>query len=541
MKKRWTAALLALSLAVALTPVTAQGAQTDRTAGSRLSGADRTIYNELRTELAKIADGSRTHTTIHISDLSALSWTLEDLGLSADSNENARAKLEQKFTDSVHMSRILYALSVDCPYELYWADNQFSWKFSSIQKNGRASINDITVYFLAAEAYRDQGSPTSVSGSKVSAAQKALDNAKTIVEKYAAYSDYDKLNAYREEVCRLVSYDMATYQNHPSYGDPWQMIYVFDGDPDTNVVCEGYSKAFKYLCDLSDFDGDITCYITSGKMNNESHMWNVVRMGDGRHYIADVTNCDNGMIGEDDRPFLAGGTSRDGDRICSISNETFRAVYIYGEDQRDLLTNGYISNSGSNYDPDTAVILPPPQPDPSPAPSDGGGPDFTDVPADAYYAEPVAWAVEEGITDGTSNTTFSPGQPCTHGQILTFLWRAAGKPDSSGTAPGGVKGEDFFYDAVRWAAENGMLADGFDPRSGCSRADAVRYIWQAFQSPPAGAVSFTDVPDHAPYAGAVNWAVEKGVTNGDGSADIFSPDKVCNRGQIVTFLYRAYH
>ena len=103
-----------------------------------------------------------------------------------------------------------------------------------------------------------------------------------------------------------------------------------------------------------------------------------------------------------------------------------------------------------------------------------------------------------------------------------------------------MKAEDYYFNAVRWAAEEEMLEDGFDPASGCSRADAVRYIWRAFGGPDSQVGSFTDVPPGASYAHAVGWAVLEGITNGT-SDDTFSPDAVCDRGQIVTFLYRAYH
>ncbi len=160
--------------------------------------------------------------------------------------------------------------------------------------------------------------------------------------------------------------------------------------------------------------------------------------------------------------------------------------------------------------------------------------------ADAYYADSVAWAVEEEITNGTSTTTFSPGLPCTHSQILTFLWRAAGEPPATGSAPDGVRDSDYFYDAVRWAAGLGMLSEDFDPRASCARADAVRYIWSAFDKPSATASSFTDVASGAVYAQAVDWALDKGVTTG-ATATTFDPGGICSRGQIVTFLYRAYH
>ena len=183
---------------------------------------------------------------------------------------------------------------------------------------------------------------------------------------------------------------------------------------------------------------------------------------------------------------------------------------------------------------------------------------FTDVADDAYYADAVAWAVANGITNGTSATTFSPDKPCTRGQVVTFLWRANGSPE-----PGGVElGENelpissenacpftdvdesaYYYKAVLWAVANGVTAGTsattFSPDKPCTRGQVVTFQWRAAGEPEPTATEcpFKDVPAGAYYEKAVLWAVEKGITNGTG-ATTFSPDKTCTRGQIVTFLYR---
>ena len=168
-------------------------------------------------------------------------------------------------------------------------------------------------------------------------------------------------------------------------------------------------------------------------------------------------------------------------------------------------------------------------------------PDFQDVPENSWYADAVAWAVAEGITNGTSNTTFSPNQLCQRSQILTFLWRALDCPVVEGEMPfRDVNMDLYFGEAARWAAVTGV-AEGdmlypFDP---CTRADAVEFLWRALGSPEAGGrTNFTDVPADAPYADAVAWAMAEGITNGTG-ADTFSPTATCTRAQIVTLLCRA--
>lgn len=157
---------------------------------------------------------------------------------------------------------------------------------------------------------------------------------------------------------------------------------------------------------------------------------------------------------------------------------------------------------------------------------------FTDVAAGQWYAAPVTWAVEKGITNGTSATKFSPSQTCTHAQILTFLYRAE---------RGGTAAPEDMDKAVSWARDKGLIDEGFDGGRPCTRAEAVHYIWQAQGRPEAkAAAGFTDVAADADYAKAVSWAVEKGVTNGSNAeGTTFSPDVICTRGHIVTFLHRG--
>ena len=171
---------------------------------------------------------------------------------------------------------------------------------------------------------------------------------------------------------------------------------------------------------------------------------------------------------------------------------------------------------------------------------------FTDVPADAYYHDAVLWAVENGITSGTSATTFSPNAVCTRAQAVTFLWRAAGSPEP-GIAENpftDVASDSYYYKAVLWAVEKGITsgtsATTFSPNVTCSRAQIVTFLWRGQQSPSVSTSgAFTDVSADAYYAKAVDWAVSGGITSGT-SATTFSPNANCTRAQIVTFLWRAY-
>ena len=172
---------------------------------------------------------------------------------------------------------------------------------------------------------------------------------------------------------------------------------------------------------------------------------------------------------------------------------------------------------------------------------------FTDVPANLYCFEPVVWAYyhDPQITSGTSATTFSPNADCTRGEVVTFLWRAAGKPEPKTTKNPfkDVKTTDFFYKPVLWAVEKGITkgtsATTFSPKNSCTRSEVVTFLWRAdgSQAPTAATNPFKDVNTTDWFYRPVLWAVEKGITKGT-SATIFSPKKVCTRGEVVTFLYR---
>ena len=172
---------------------------------------------------------------------------------------------------------------------------------------------------------------------------------------------------------------------------------------------------------------------------------------------------------------------------------------------------------------------------------------FGDVPSGSFYYEPVMWAVENGITNGTSATTFGPNDQCMRAHVVTFLWRAVGSPEPTRTDNPfvDVKPSDFYYKPVLWALENGitsgMDATHFGPTAYCNRAQVVTFLYRTMGSPAVESAGnpFADVPVGLWYTAPVLWAVENGITNGL-SATTFGPDTVCNRAQIVTFLYRAF-
>ena len=169
---------------------------------------------------------------------------------------------------------------------------------------------------------------------------------------------------------------------------------------------------------------------------------------------------------------------------------------------------------------------------------------FYDVPNDAYYYEAVKWAAENGITGGVGNSLFAPNQPCTRGQIVTFLWRAAGSPVVNYAMNMTDVAEDAYYgEAVRWALSEGITTgtgDGkFSPDATCNRAQSVTFLFRAIGKIVDSKAEFGDVLTDSYYANAVAWAVENGITAGVGGGR-FDPNSTCTRAQIATFLYRTY-
>ena len=195
----------------------------------------------------------------------------------------------------------------------------------------------------------------------------------------------------------------------------------------------------------------------------------------------------------------------------------------------NVRVKAYTTNGGATIDP-------PPQNDTP----------FVDVDAKAYYYDPVVWAVENEITNGIDATHFAPGYSCTRGQVVTFLWRSKGSPAPTTTVNPffDVESGKYFYNAVLWAVEHGITAGvdptHFKPDDPCTRGQVVTFLWRTAGTPQPGSsgCAFTDVASNAYYYKAMLWAVEKGVTNGM-NATSFAPGATCTRGQIVTFLYRA--
>ena len=272
------------------------GASTFGTAGGRqLSGDYKLIYDALAPVMGQIAAGQRSSAVI------SMGQTAVYQGVTYTPD------VDVTFSVSVPSNKailnVIYALLSDLPYELYWFDKTTGWSTSYIVSTS-GTLKYLEIGFTVAENYRAGSDAYVTDTAKCSAAARAAANARDIVEEYAGSGDYAMLRGYADTICGLVKYDYnaAYYGDYAECIDPWQIIYVFDGDSSTNVVCEGYSKAFMYLCDLSSFSGDTAAYTVGGDMEGGAHMWNVVTL-DGSNYLVDVTNYDLGYP-----LFLAGGS-----------------------------------------------------------------------------------------------------------------------------------------------------------------------------------------------------------------------------------------
>ena len=299
-------------------------------AGTRLDKTTAIAYNYIKEKVAQIAAGTRTSTKIEIPitlfypEYASKTWTAEDLGISgkvltSDKNHitaEASSALRELVQVPVDLTALDNALLSDLPYELYWFDKTLGVRLYSYTIGAKRTSEDgilfissgLELWLSVSKDYADpkydaSSDPKSADGktrcyktdtAKISRVNTAIKNAASYVNTAKDKTDYQKLLYYCNTISSLVEYDFSAAEGKYAngYGDPWQIISVFDGNTKTNVVCEGYAKAFMYLCDLSTFKGDISCITVTGDTGG-GHMWNVVNMDDGKNYIVDVTNIDN--------------------------------------------------------------------------------------------------------------------------------------------------------------------------------------------------------------------------------------------------------
>lgn len=358
-----------------------------------LSAYNKNLYQILKTNYKDIADGKINNTKISIplNELfpdTQITFTAAQLDLpyliddSGKLHPNLGNSIDYCIREKYNLDvrKTIFYLTTDCPYELYWYDKEigFTSKFEFMSgvsvSTDSVSINlstvKLNILMAVSEDYKaanpeTESIPTSDGGqktfilttnsAKTAIALNSVNNANAIIEKHKAKEDYEKLLAYRNEICQLTSYDEQAMEQK-KYGDPWQFIYVFDDDPETKVVCEGYSKAFQYLCDHSDFQSDlIACYTVTGNLTTPSgggaHMWSLVRMDDGKTYLTDITNSDSieeSYGKEKIFYFLANvdGLWNSYNAFAEISSDSYiKFKYEYDQNTKDLFPSSVLSLS----------------------------------------------------------------------------------------------------------------------------------------------------------------------------------------------------
>lgn len=399
------AGMLIGGLSFTALPVSAEDQYQSGDFGSgKLTGVSLDVYRYLKEEIKKTAAGSRQSAEYDISSIVQTLGEAEELNTSLETINDY--------------------LLMDCPYDLYWYDKSAKDANPGVAGAIRLNYNytsggqakDVIVRMLVSKEYRSEnpaGSGESwyytVDAGRTQKARTIPAKAQDIVNAHADKSDYEKLLAYKNAICDLVVYDEAAVgPNYQLSNEPWQLISVFDGDPNTNVVCEGYSKAFQYLCDLSEFD-NARCYTVSGGMAGGTgsgfHMWNIVTI-DGANYITDVTNCDAGTVGAPNLLFLAAPSEGSWDTQYNFSagiNYKYDNVMhgLFGEDILKLADKSYEApvDSGASE-----------QPAPSGDETSSGQPDHSGNPGVSENPGNTGNPDASGQQNNTGNQTPS-GQP----------------------------------------------------------------------------------------------------------------------------------
>ena len=324
------------------------------------------VENELKGKIKEVAAGELASTQFSFTK----TWTKTkaEWGIAPDDLVISGGKLtstaEKAIKAKLGLDALMQKQLLEMPYELYWYNKT---KGVSMGYSVATSGNDVTVYdptismnvsqdyaqFIDATSYNSFAADTT----KTKAVADTPKKAQAVVDAHAGETDYQKLVSYREYIKGEVSYNTGAAGGGYPYGDPWQLIYVFDGNSTTNVVCEGYAKAFQYLCDLTfqNQEGRPSSSLVSGKMDGGDHMWNVVAIG-GRNYLVDVTNCDTGSIGTPDQLFLCGAAENVAGKQYTVTlGKTI--VYVYDEKTVESYAPEHLKLSPVAYDPN-AVSAP---------------------------------------------------------------------------------------------------------------------------------------------------------------------------------------
>ena len=337
-------------------PARGIGFMAKRAASMSFDGTQSRIYALLKADVALVAAGTRSSTQFIYDAADAYeqtAFTPEDLGLgkfieNGAFTDEAIEAIGAKIAPDLDM--VLDAIMRDCPYEMYWFDKTIS---IGVDYPGRVTTDGQTISFsgqlvlsmAVSEEFQLDQQPFECNPAFGATAQAVSTRAQNIAAEHAALDDAAKLQAYKDDICAMTSYnyDAPGYTN---YGNPWQLLWVFDDDPDTEVVCEGYAKAFQYLCNLSTFQ-DASVITVSGQMAGGTgagdHMWNIARLPDGWNYLVDVTNCDSESIGWPNELMLAAAASGDVANGYAFTANGEQVSYAYDAETRSLYSAGELA------------------------------------------------------------------------------------------------------------------------------------------------------------------------------------------------------
>ena len=321
---------------------------------------------ELEGKIKQVAEGKLASTEFTFPN----SWekSKTEWGIKADDQVIADGKLtetaEKAIKSKLNLSALIQRLLSEMPYELYWygKTDGTSMRYSVETSGESVTVKNLTISMTVSKDYAVDGAENTYNvNDRPARVATAVAEADRVVKEHSSKNDYNKLDAYRKYITDAVSYnDAAALSGYTGgYGDPWQLIYVFDGKNDTNVVCEGYAKAFQYLCDLTANangfeDTSISSALVTGTMTGGTgaggHMWNVVTIGSA-NYLVDVTNCDDGTVGAPDKLFLCGVREDTPNEKYTATVGSTNIVYVYDKDTLDNYDAKDLKLSDSAYTP----------------------------------------------------------------------------------------------------------------------------------------------------------------------------------------------
>ena len=294
---------------------------------SHLSGAKAKLYDSWKKNVSEIAKGNRKSTVFNMKAATVF----------GSKKFYSYSAMEDWIADTMY--EIYSYLLIDCPYEMYWHDKTVGyryqyWYYFDYSDYCYHLTKTLTVKMHVATEY--SWGEYAIDTAYAKRIQTSISNAKAVVSRYSSLDDISKLRAYKNEICALTDYNHDAWGSGHAlmdYGNPWQFIWVFDGDPNTKVVCEGYAKAFQYLCKMSKFSQKIEALSLYGDVEFEGsgggHMWNLVSIGKNKkNYLVDVTWCDEGTYGSD-ALFMAGYSRSIGNRIFYYPYKGGEVEYTY--------------------------------------------------------------------------------------------------------------------------------------------------------------------------------------------------------------------